>query len=270
MNLGLRKEIPALWVSPSVARTLLGWLKRDNLTANINLVSDHGRGTTENIWVELPGKTEEYYVVCSHHDSYAHGAVQDASGVSIVLALAKHFAGQRERRPLRRKVIFLATGAHTLGRLGESLYVRTHRDSLMSKAALVVSVEHIGKALAPQPDLSFKVSQLPAPRLFLTSRNEEITRIVRSAIEENDYTRSLIQTQFVIKETVGKAAGVSGEFYEAGLPVIALASAPPYLFFPEDTPDVVAKDQLVPTVRVIRSILRAADQLPIESLRKEW
>jgi hypothetical protein len=39
------------------------------------------------------------------------------------------------------------------------------------------------------------------------------------------------------------------------------------MFFQEDTPATVARDQLVPTVDVIISILRAADTLPAPDFR---
>lgn len=40
-------------------------------------------------------------------------------------------------------------------------------------------------------------------------------------------------------------------------------------YFKEDTPEAVAEDQLVPTVGVILSILRAADEYPIETFKEE-
>ncbi len=49
--------------------------------------------------------------------------------------------------------------------------------------------------------------------------------------------------------------------------LINFMSNPPYMYYPEDTKEVVATDQLVPTANVIASILRTADNLPKEDLR---
>ena len=73
--------------------------------------------------------------------------------------------------------------------------------------------------------------------------------------------------QWLVKKITGKSRGISGEFYEADIPSIGLLSAPPYLFFKEDSPEIVAKDQLIPTTNLILSILRAAEKLSISELK---
>jgi len=137
----------------------------------------------------------------------------------------------------------------------------------LPKTALVVSIEHLGKEFVPQADLSFACSDEPSPRMVMTSQNENINGIVKSCIIKNDYRRSVIIPQWLVKQTTGKARGISGEFYEAGAPVVGLLPNPPYIFFKEDTLDTVAKDELVPTTNLIISILRTADTLPLDELR---
>jgi hypothetical protein len=201
-----------------------------------------------------------------HHDAPFANAVQDASGVSVVLALAKHFSSLKQERPLKRGIIFLAGGAHTLGRLGEMEFVNRHRNDLLPKVALVISIEHIAREFTPREDLSFSCSDKPALRMFFTSQSQNVNGIVKSSILRNDFGRSIMIPQWVVKKMSGKARGISGEFYEAGMPVVGLLSSPPYMFFREDTPDTVARDQLAPTVNVVISILRAADTLPLGDL----
>jgi hypothetical protein len=229
--------------------------------------SELGRSITYNVWATLPGKRDEYYIVMAHHDAPFANAVQDASGVSVVLALAKHFSVSRQERPLERGIIFLTVGGHTLGRLGEHAFVERHGNDLLPKTVLVVSVEHIAREFVPAEDLSLTCSDDPALRMFVTSGKRSIDGIVKSSILHNDYRRSIIIPQWIVKRVTGKARGISGEFYEAGVPVIGLLPNPPYMFFKEDTPATVARDQLVPTTDLIISMLRIADTLPMEKFR---
>jgi hypothetical protein len=267
MNRGVSKQIPGYWVSPKNSALVKEWLERDDVVGKMMMDSELGRSQSYNVWARLPGGSDEYYIVMGHHDAPFANAVQDASGTSVMLAVAKHF-GQIERgRPLKRGIIFLAIGAHTLGRLGERAYVEQHRDDILPKSALVVSVEHIAKDLVPQDDLSFKVSDLPSPRLIMTADNENVNGIVKSSILHNDYRRSLLLPQWIVKQTTGRSRGISGEFYDAGAPTVGILPNPQYIFFKEDTPDAVARDQLVPTANLIISMLRAADELPLDELR---
>lgn len=103
--------------------------------------------------------------------------------------------------------------------------------------------------------------------MFLTSQNEKLNGIVKSCIIHNAYGRSIIIPQWVVKQASGKARGISGEFYEAEIPVVGLLSYAPYMFFMEDTPATVARDQLVPTVDMIISIVRTADALALNEFR---
>ena len=132
---------------------------------------------------------------------------------------------------------------------------------------MIVSIEHIGKEFVPRDDLSFRLSDLPSPRLLVTSDNENINGIVKSSVLRNDYRRSVIIPQRIVKKLTGKARGISGEFYEAGAPTVGILPNPPYIFFKEDTLEAVARDQLVPTADLVVAMLRTADELSLDELR---
>ncbi|MBW1774815.1 MAG: M28 family peptidase [Deltaproteobacteria bacterium] len=264
MSFGLEKSLPGVWVRPSQCGRVKTWANKTGATGTLLMTSREDRGTTANICAVLPGQIDEYYLVFSQHDTYFDGAVQDASGVAVVLALAKHFAGTN--KPLQRGIIFM-TLPHTNGRVGEKAFIEKHRNGLLRKTALVMAVEHIGRELDPQENLGFKVSDRPSFRMFFTSLNQNINGMVKTAILKQDYKRSTIIPQWLVEKITGKARGIAGEFYEAGIPVIGMMSNPPYMFFPEDRPDAVATDQLVPTANLMASIIRTADGFSFEELR---
>jgi len=264
MSFGLEKSIPGVWVRPSECERVRQWAKKENAVANLTVTSETTAGKTANVYALLPGQIDEYYLVFSQHDTYFDGAVQDASGVAVILALARHFSGAQ--KPLKRGIVFMSV-AHTNGRVGEINFIENHRNDILAKTAMVVAVEHIGRELDPQPDLSFKVSRRPSFRMFFTALNQNINGIVKSAIVGNDFQRSVIVPQWLVEKITGKARGISAEFHEIGLPVIGFMSNPPYMFFPEDTLDAVATDQLVPTANLIATILRNADAFSFDDLR---
>jgi len=264
MSFGLEKSIPGVWVRPSQCERVRQWARKTNVEANLSVTATTGKGTTANVYAVLPGQTDEYYLVFSQHDTYFDGAVQDASGVAVILALAKHFANTK--KPLKRGIIFMSV-AHTNGRVGERDFIKRHQNDLLAKTALVIAVEHIGLELDPQPDLRFKVSERPSFRMFFTALNQNVNGTVKSAVLKTDFRRSVIVPQWLVEKITGKARGISAEFHEIGLPVIGFMSNPPYMFFPEDTMSAVAVDQLVPTANLMATILRRADAFTMGELR---
>jgi hypothetical protein len=267
MNHGLRKTIPGVWIRKSLVERVRALARKGGVTGTIRMRARLGQGTAHNLWAELPGRTDEYYVVMGHYDSHYAQAVQDASGISVVLALAAHFASVRDRLPLERGIIFLAVDAHTIGRVGERYFVDRHLGEILRKTALVISAEHIGRRLRPQQDLSFAVSEVPSFRMLLTSWGGPVPEIAKAAVLHTDYRRSIVIPQRLVRATTGKARGISGEPFEAGLPTVGLLPAPPYLQFPEDTLEAVAEDELVPSTNLLIALIRAAEQYPLSELR---
>jgi hypothetical protein len=267
MNHGLAQSIPGVWIRRSLVEKVRALARRGGVTGTLRMRSQLDRGTAYNLWAELPGRTGEFYVVMGHYDSHFSQAVQDASGVSIVLALARHFSSVRDRMPLERGIIFLAVDAHTIGRVGERHFVDRHRSGVLEKTALVISAEHIGRRLRPRQDLSFAVSELPSLRMLLASWKGPTPEIAKAAVLSADYRRSAVVPQRLVQAMTGKARGISGEFFEAGLPTVGLISAEPYLNFPEDRLEAVAEDELVPTTNLLIALLRAADRYPLSEFR---
>lgn len=264
MSFGLEKSIPGVWVKPSLCSQVRKWAEIKGTSAKLTMDSSITTGTSANVYAVLPGQIDEYYLIISQHDTYFDGAVQDASSLSVALALGKHFSSTKQ--PLKRGIVFLSV-AHTNGREGEKNFIMNHRNDILSKTALVIAIEHIGLELDPQPDLKFRVSDRPSFRMFFTALNGNVNGMVKSAIHKHDFKRSVIVPQWLVEKITGKSRGISAEFHEFGLPVIGFLSNPPYMFFPEDTMEAVATDQLVPTANLIASILKTAEKLSVEELR---
>jgi Zn-dependent M28 family amino/carboxypeptidase len=102
--------------------------------------------TTEscNIFASLPAPSpaESTIIISAHWDSIGGpGASDNASGIGVMLELARHF--QRNRSQLSYNLVFLASGAEEIGWLGAKAYVNKHSDDL-ADCKLLVNIDSVG------------------------------------------------------------------------------------------------------------------------------
>ena len=74
---------------------------------------------TANVWGVLPGATDENIAVMAHTDSFFEGAMDNASGMATMVALAEHYA-KMPKAQRRRTMTFFTT-------VGPSFAVRRER-----------------------------------------------------------------------------------------------------------------------------------------------
>ncbi|HXI29799.1 MAG TPA: M28 family peptidase, partial [Vicinamibacterales bacterium] len=94
------------------------------------------------VWGSLPGATGEDMILMAHQDAYFDGALDNASGMAVMIALAEHYAKipQAQRR---RTLRFVATAGHHAGS-PNSKWLHDHRDTALARTALMINFEHIG------------------------------------------------------------------------------------------------------------------------------
>lgn len=85
---------------------------------------------------EIAGQNDEIVILHCHHDSPFKSPVEDASGCAVVLALAKHFAKERDNK---RKIVILFTSGHFYGSLGTRTFIRNHLNDIVPKVASAVA-----------------------------------------------------------------------------------------------------------------------------------
>ncbi len=66
---------------------------------------------TANVWGVLPGATDENIAVMAHTDAFFEGAMDNASGMATLVALAEHYA-KVPKAQRRRTMTFFTTSAH--------------------------------------------------------------------------------------------------------------------------------------------------------------
>ena len=132
------------------------------------------------VWGSLPGATDENVIVMAHQDAYFDGALDNASGMAVMLALAEHFAKvpQAQRR---RTLRFVATAGHHVGS-PNGKWLHDHRDTAVAKTALMINCEHISITDRTSTGIR-RCAPTPRPRSGIHQRQHRLSDIIFGAFK---------------------------------------------------------------------------------------
>ena len=143
---GISRPIPGVWISGTDGAWLRERLAAGPVQVTLTVEAATSEHESYNVVGELPGADDEMVIVGSHHDGPWASAVEDSSGIALVLAQATYWAAQPvERRPHR--LVFLLQAGHMSGGAGLHAYIDAHRDELDS-VVLEVHLEHAAREFA--------------------------------------------------------------------------------------------------------------------------
>jgi hypothetical protein len=91
----------------------------------------------------IPGKSDENIIVNAHADGWYDAAGDNADGLAVVVALARHFS-LAKNKPERTLVFVASGGHHSTGLNGPANFVRMN-PALTAKTVLVLNLEHIAQ-----------------------------------------------------------------------------------------------------------------------------
>lgn len=248
----IARPIPGIWLSGEDGRRLLelmasGGPQRARLVADAEAVPT----ATHNVIGSLPGATEEWVIVASHHDGPWSSAVEDAGGVALVLAQAAYWASV-EQADLPHNMLFLLTSGHMHHAAGTRSFIETHREFL-EEVVLEIHLEHPARrCLAEAGELV--VTDEPEVRWWFTSRNPNLEAAVEKSLGNEDLRRSLILKPDVFSPMPPTDAAF---FHPAGVPLVSFLTAPMYLFDSQDTIDKIHEESLEPISRAVIQIIES-------------
>jgi hypothetical protein len=254
---GVVKSLPGLYVSKSEGTGLKEIVATGPVTATLQLHAEVTEGTTYNVVASLPGATDEAILVTSHFDGWA---VNDASGTSVVLGLAKYYS-QVPPQTLDRTLVFILAGGHFIGDIPTQAFINGHPD-LMESAVVNLNVEHIAAEVAEVNGKLINTGEV-APRAFFISGppfggNPYLTEFAEQAVERWDLERTIgIPANGPLGED---PPGISHWYHAAGIPIMHFISGPAVMFSPFDVPRRVAVDQLRPVTAAFVDIIGNIDQ----------
>ncbi|HEX7132755.1 MAG TPA: M28 family peptidase, partial [Iamia sp.] len=241
--------LPGVWIRGSEGERLHADLDQGPVTLHLVVESTRVPAETQTIVGDLPGRDDELVLVGSHHDGPWASAVEDGTGIALVLAQAAHWAAvPAGERPHRLR--FVLHGGHMAGGAGHRSYVQAHADDL-DRVVLAVHLEHAALDVADH-DGELVPTGRCVPRWFFTSRIPPLEAAVIDAIEDHDLRRSLL----VAPDALGANPPTDGaRLHPLGVPIVQLLGAPWYLFDEVDTIDKVDVDALVPLTRATADVV---------------
>ncbi len=256
----VQRPLSALWLSRRDGARLAELLRAGRCRGRLTVEATCSTVGCHNVLGQLPGPGDQTVIIGSHHDAPWASAVEDASGMALVLAQAAYWASvPAADRP--HNLTFLLTAGHMAGGAGTRSFVDRHADSL-PRVVLEVHLEHAAMQVTGDGERLEPTGQ-PEPRWWFTSTEPGLQAAVADALRREDLRRSL-----VLKPTVfGESPTTDGSaFYLAGVPIVQFLTAPMYLFDSADTVDKIHVPSLEPVsraaIRIIESVRgRTAAQL---------
>jgi hypothetical protein len=135
---------------------------------------------TGNVWGVLPGTTDENILVMAHTDAFFEGALDNASGMAMMLEIARHYAAipQSQRR---RTITFLTTPDHHHGSVGIK-WVHDHVD--FATTAVIVNCEHPSQTLLYLLNGGIMTSNAVSARRWYVGGGEALNKLVTDSFKE--------------------------------------------------------------------------------------
>jgi hypothetical protein len=247
---GKTVDIPGVWINHSDGQWLHDQLKAGPVKIRLSVDATNEEFESHNVVGELPGADDDVVMVASHHDGPWSSAVEDGSGISMVLAQATYWSKQpKAKRPHR--MVFLLQGGHMSGGAGLLQYIEKHRAELKD-VVLELHMEHAAREFGKDEGDGPQPTGRPVPRWWFTSELPPLKKAVFEALKTEDLRRSMI----LPPDAIGSQPPTDGAFYyNQGVPIVHFLSAPWYLFDKQDTLDKIDQDSLEPLTRAAIRIL---------------
>jgi len=259
---GIARAIPGVWIGEADGARLRALLAVGTVRVELRVDAVVSQITSYNVVGELPGADEEWVVIGTHHDGPWSSAVEDASGMALVLAQATYWAAlPRAERPHR--LVFLINAGHMAGGAGVHSFIARHRAEL-ERIVLEIHLEHAAREIVER-DGGLVPSGEPEPRWWFTSRIPALEAAVWAAIEAEQLERSLLMTPTALAPF---PTTDGGPFHAENVPLVNYLAAPFYLFDAMDNVDKIDAASLVPLTRATIRIVESTRNVSAAAMRK--
>ena len=210
----------------------------------------------------IPGtsRRDEYVVLNAHVDGWFDGAGDNADGLAVLVALARHFAmeGMRQERSI---VLVASAGHHSSGLSGPGHFVAMNPE-IAESAVLVVNIEHtaqrhITPARSNHEDgyREWTMDSHEAPIVAgLTNLAPFLEGLVERGIQRYG-------TNFVSGPNT-MASGEGGTYRRAGIPVFTTMQGPPMYHTTGEVLEMVSTPGLERMARFMAFFVKEVSKAP--------
>jgi hypothetical protein len=258
------RPLPGVWISASDGAQLKALLAAGAVSGRMVVEATLDDFTSHNVIATLPGASDEWIIIGSHHDGPWASAVEDGSGIAMVLAQARYWSRvPRHERP--HNLRFLLNAGHMSGGAGLIAFVNRNADRL-DEIVLEVHLEHAAREARGEEGRLIATDK-PETRWWFTSRITVLEDAVEQALHAEDLRKSFIMQPDNFPPGSPAPPTDGAFFHPAGVPIVNFLTAPMYLFDAQDTLDKIHTPSLVPVTRAAIRIINAMQGRSAAELR---
>lgn len=261
------RPIPGLYLSRANGEKLQRLMSEGYTQAEIQLRRRLRPVVSHNVMASLTGASDDWVIIGSHHDGPWNSAVEDASGVALVLAQAAYWAKvPAEQRP--HNMLFLLNSAHMSGGAGLIDFANKYHQLLSQKVVVEVHLEHVARQ-ARVVDDKLIPGKRAEPRWWFTSKIPALENAVAQAICKYEIDRSFILSPEGFPNASRKHPPTDAAYFHPDSPIVSLLAAPMYLFDPQDRLPMIHEASLKPISLAVIDILEKTRGLSASEIRKQ-
>ena len=205
-------------------RDLLGYGER--VTVRYRMESEMRSGLrAASVWGTLPGVSDEEILIIAHMDGYFQSALDNASGLAVMMGLLEHYAKiPYAERP--RTLRFLASVGHH-GGPGTS-WLHDNRDTALANTVLAINLEHVAAVRTKYWGPRLRMTNAVSPMRWWVNGSPTLLDTVLDAFN-----------RFNVGVTADMEGGASGEMGRMArdVPSIQVITSPEIKHTEQDTPE---------------------------------
>jgi hypothetical protein len=218
----------------------------------------------ENAVAVIPGGNEEVIILNAHADAWFDGAGDNADGLSVLMALARHFA-KPANRPDRTLVLVASAGHHSPGINGPRNFVAMNPD-LAKRAVMMVNIEHVAQR-------NFSPARSEAEDGYREAVADSGEAPIVAGISNGaPFLNRLVQdgvsrygTNFISEESTMQS-GETGGYSTLKIARITIMQAPPLYHTTGEVAEVISTPGLERMARFLAYFVKEAGKAPVRQI----
>ena len=259
-NMGVIQDMPTLetpgfWVGYEDGQRLRELIEAGpvRIAASIDLDMVDGLSSVSQ-YAMLPGRTDETIIITAHQDGWFEAALDNASGLAVMVALAERFARvPREQR--RRTMIFVGTAGHHIGSPNSPYMLE---QGTLDNTALLLNAEHIAPVQFLGYGTELRRTVGISPRRWWVHGSDELLDIVLDAYRTFGVS--------LVGEMHPSASGEIGSIDEEA-PSIQLIRSPEHKHTDWDVSVLIPSVGLEAVARAYAKIIDGVNELSLAELQ---
>ena len=216
----------------------------DRLSVRLGMDSAMVEGLqAASVWGTLPGASDEEILIIAHMDGYFRSALDNASGLAVMMGLLEHYAKLRqEDRP--RTLRFLGSVGHHGG--PGTRWLHDHRDTALANTVLAINLEHVAAVRTKYWGPHLRMMNAVSPMRWWVNGSPTLLDIVLDSFN-----------RFNVGITGDMDLGASGEMgsMDLDVPSVQVITSPEIKHTEQDTPEWVPAVGLEQIARAYAKII---------------